>query len=313
MDISTAQNNAITWTHRLAAKHVRRGVLVSLISISLAGCSNLEAIRNISSNLTTASASWNEVATEVLESCRREQVFNTSAILSDCDLEERASKGLVAANGVLRSYFAALNAAATESNFTIDPGLNAVGSSVGNIPGINQSQVQSVTGLFTFLTDIATTALRERTIRELISEGAPSAQNIISAMDELVVDRLIGRLDTEQTQLTSTFAGWLQAEQITLPDAPSSMCAVGNAPKVDNATGGTAFLLIQEYCQRIKTIEARMKAVSDYQTSLEKASAAITELQSPGVKLESDELAERLQTIGSDLRENITSLQAAFD
>ena len=105
----------------------------ALLIPALSSCTNLAAVSAISSRLTAASDSWNDVATDIAGSCQRELTLNPA--LGDCQIEKKASDGMVGANALLRNYFKALGDAANESNFTIQPGLDAATASVANIPG----------------------------------------------------------------------------------------------------------------------------------------------------------------------------------
>lgn len=283
---------------------------LTLSVLGLSGCANLEAISDISTRLTSASASWNDVAIEVSSSCQREQALNS--MLADCTEEKKASKGLVAANAVLRNYFAALGAAAKESNFTIQPGLDQASTSVGNIPGINRDQVSAASGLFGLLANLATGALREETLRDLIDQGAPSAKTVIKGLDDLVVSRLNRRLIAEKAQLDGKFAIWIQAQGHTVPAPLGSLCSKKSAVIFSAPTSGPSFLLAQEYCQRLSILEARTKAITKYQTSLKKSEEALSELQSSKTKLKAKALAAKLYEIGSALDADVEDVRKAF-
>jgi len=159
----------------------------------LAGCADLTAVRDISSRLTVASKNWNEVSADIAGSCQRELALNPQ--IGDCQLERKASDGLIAADAVLTEYFSALLAAATETNFSIKPGLDKATAAVAGIDGIDEAKVKAVSGLVGLLTKIAGEKLREDTLRELIASGGPAAQSVIEGLRGLVVPRLRGRLD----------------------------------------------------------------------------------------------------------------------
>ena len=128
-----------------------------------------------------------------------------------------------------------------------------------------------------------------------------------------ISDSLKNRLAAEQIQLTSTFSGWLLAERVSIPSPPIKLCSPENSIQINGSTGGSAFLLIQEFCRRQNLIESRIEAVSDYQKSLMTATKAISELQSSGGKLKSEGLAKKLEEISGELTKNIDSLEEAFE
>jgi len=300
--------------NKLVCFDIKKPISISCLMFSVltfGGCYSLDAVGKISNNLTSASKTWGTVSEEVLASCNREKYFNSK--LLECDDEKRATDGLLAANAVLASYFDAISAAANEKNFAISSGLNTASASVSEIPGVNETQVQSVSGLFSTLSNLATSALREETLRELINDGGEPAKVLITGLDDLISESLKNRLAAEQIQLTSTFSGWLLAETVSIPSPPTKLCSPDNSIQINGSTGGGAFLLIQDFCRRQNFIDSRIKAVTDYQKSLMTATKAISELQSSGGKLKSEELAKKLDEISGELTKNIDSLEEAFE
>ena len=281
-------------------------VLTTIVFSVLCGCTNLGAVRDISSRLNNASANWNEVGADIARSCERQRTINP--MLIDCLLEKRASDGLAGANNVLSGYFKALNSAANESNFTIQPGLSAATASVAEIPGINTDQVKAVSGLFGLIANLVTAKMREDTLRDLIDRGAPSARTVVTAMNDLVVPRLTGQLEAEQIQLTAQFARLIAEQRDRIGANPSALCAGSSASKFS----GPGFLLTLEYCRRLTMIDKRNKALAEYAGSLKAADTALAELQSSRTRLKSADLAQRLYAIGSELDTKIAAVRKAF-
>lgn len=281
-------------------------IALAICIFALPGCTDLRAVGDISLRLKAASASWNDVGNEITASCERERTINPA--LSDCDLENKASSGLAGANAVLANYFRALGDAANESNFTIQPGLDSTTTSVANIPGINQDQVKAASGIFSLLAHLTTEKLRENTLRDLISHGAPPTQIVVRGLDDLVVPRLTRRLDTEKFQLTAQFSRWIGAQGDRVGPDPSSFCSGSGAAQFS----GTGYLLVLEYCRRLGVIDARAKALLDYQTSLHQADQALAELQSSKTKLKSKALAQQLYKVGVDLDTKVAAVRKAF-
>lgn len=277
-----------------------------VMAFALTGCTSLDAVRAVSTRLSSASGSWNDVGGDIYASCQRESSLNP--VLVDCNLEKDASTGLAGANAVLASYFKALMDAANESNFTIQPGLDQASASAAKIPGINSDQVKAVSGLFSLLAKIATGALREETLRLLIEEGGPSAQTVVRGMDGLAVPRLTRELDTERSQLTGQFGRLILAERDPVGADPAMLCSGSAASKFS----GTGYLLTLEYCRRLAILDKRVKALADYQASLRVADRALAELESSKTRLKTKELAQRLYEIGSDLDEKVTAVRKAF-
>jgi hypothetical protein len=276
----------------------------ALIIPLLSSCSNLAAVNDISSRLVTASSSWDDVASDIAGSCQRERTLNPE--LRDCQSEQSASDGMMGANALLRNYFQALGDAANESNFVIQPGLDTATASVANIPGINTDQVQAASGLFAALAKVATEAMRESTLRELV-QHAPEARSLIRGLDAPLVSRLGRRFDSERIQLQAEFGRLILAQGDRVTDIQGLCDGSGAA-----SFSGTGFLLAQEYCRRSALIEERQKALSDYQASLQDADNALADLQTSQTQLKGRALAKRLYNVASDLEAKVSAVRKAF-
>lgn len=295
----------VTIKTRAWGRAVKRICIILGVGV-LAGCANLTAVRDISSGLTKATSDWDDVGAELAASCQRETSLNPQ--LTNCDEERLTAEGVAGANAVLAAYFEALTAAATETNFTIQPGLDAATKSFGAIPNINKDRVNAVSGLAGLVAQLATAAARERVLRQLIEQGAPNAKVVVEGMDEVLAVPLLGRLDSEKTQLTSIYVKQIRDQKDSVDGAPANLC------KGSTAAGfsGAGFLLAQDYCRRLAIIETREKAVESYRASLGDASKALSELQSSKTKLKAKDVALRLYKIGSDLDEKIDAVRKAF-
>lgn len=272
----------------------------------LSGCTNLGAVRDISTRLTDASTSWGDVAADVAASCERERTINSA--IENCNLPARASSGIAGANSVLENYFKALASAANESNFTIQPGLDAATSSVSGIPGIKEDQVAAVSSLGGLLAGLVTEKMREDALRDLIDRGAPPARTVVRALDELVVHQMTERLTTERVQLTAQFARLIGQQHDRVGPSPELLCTGSTA----STFSGTGFLLTIEYCRRLAVVDRRFKALTAYSESLKAAETALAELQSAKTRLKSADLAKRLHTIGSELDGKVAAVRKAF-
>ena len=282
-------------------------IAIAASVLALAGCTDLSAVRDISSRLTVASKNWNDVSGDIAASCERERTLNP--FLTDCVEQVKASTGLVAADDVLGGYFKALSSAATESNFSLQPGLDAATGSVSGIPGIDQGQVKAVSGLIGLLVKLAAEKMREDTLKELIGDGAPAAQQILDGLlRQIVVPRLRSRLDAEQSNLSGYFVTAIGrlGDPVGL-DLPA-VCSGSLASKFSSS----GFLLTREYCKRLAVLTVRRSALEDYDASLASASTALTELQSSKTKLKAKALAQKLYAIGTELDEKVAAVRKAF-
>lgn len=291
----------------MGMKYTMKRIVMSVCVLALAGCTDLSAVRDISSRLTMASNNWNDVSGDIAGSCQREMAINP--MIDNCELETKASKGLVATDNLLGHYFKALMAAATETNFTVQPGLDKVTQSVAAVPGINQGQVEAVSGIVGLLVKLAVEKMREDTLRELIGDGGPAAQKIVDeVLSEIVVPRLRSRMNSERANLDQYFVIALGQQRVQVGSSLEALCS-GSSASNFNATG---FLLAQEYCRRFAILNKRQKALDAYDASLKLASQALRELQSSKAHLDAKGLAQKLYAIGSELDEKIDAVRKAF-
>lgn len=285
-----------------------RAIVVLPLALALGACTNLAAVKTLSTKLLAASDSWNAVGGELKASCERQQQFNPA--LASCATEAAASAGLVAMNGVLTSYFSALGDAAGDQNFTVQPGLDALTKSVGAIPGINAAEVTATSGLAGLLLRLATEAAREKTLRALIGEGVPLAKQLLTALDRTVPRSLQISLSAERDQMTARFADYIQRAGGAVAADPAAMCAKG--PRAADYPVGSNFLLALEYCRRENDVQAKLESVTAYRKSLASAQDALDALASSKTKLGAKALIAKLYQVGKDLDTNIKAVSKAF-
>jgi hypothetical protein len=273
----------------------------------LAGCTDLTAVNTTAGQMVTAASTWNAVADEFQASCVRRNQVSTEG--SDCAGEKKATEGLEAANKILAAYFTALQQASTSSNFSVDPGITKLSSSVQNIPGINAKQVGAVTDVASFFADMATKAMEERTLEKLVTNGAPKAEASIDVMSEFVVPALGNILNREKMQTLAAFSSYIN-ESGTTADLRKADCSQGLSTSTFNT--GTGFLLGQAYCTKITNVTTKLSALDNYKKSLATVSMSLKELESGKDKLDAKALAQQLVTDASSLNDDIEKINKAF-
>ena len=86
-----------------------RYVLVATSLLALSGCKNLQTVQALSATLVTASSSLDSVSNELTSTCIRQEQFNPAL---QCAGSEKSTKGLIATDTLLTTYFSALGDAA---------------------------------------------------------------------------------------------------------------------------------------------------------------------------------------------------------
>jgi hypothetical protein len=271
------------------------------------GCVNLQAVNTASGQLVSAASSWNAVADDFEASChRRNQV---SDVPSDCAAEKQSTASLEAADKILSAYFTALQQVSNGSNFSVDPGMSALETSVQSIPGAKADQVQAVSAFAKFLADAATLALRERTLKTLISNGVPKADATIDVLNNVVVHQLSNVLDREDNQTLTTFTSYILQSGVTA-DLRNVTCADG--PVTHSFSTGNAFLLAEAYCSRMLIVSQKRAALVSYQSSLVTAKKTLQDLQDGKDNLAATAIIQQLVSQASSLKNDVDKIQKAF-
>jgi hypothetical protein len=286
-----------------------RAVLLLSSSMFAAGCANLEAVNQTAGALVSASSSWDAVAEEFEASCaRRNLMVATTADMSDCQEEKRATESLDATNKVLASYFSALQQASTTSNFSVEPGLSAVATAADGLPGVQANQVDAVKQLASYLSGLVTRGIEERTVRRLVADGAPQAEAVLDVLIGTAAVQLERQYRDERRITFAAFASYAQ-QSGTVFNVSDDSCA--NLAVRSFATG-TGYLLGQSYCARVAPIEAREAALTSYRGSLQRARQTLVELQRGVDDLSAKDLAKQLGAEASELKKDIQAVKQAF-
>ena len=155
----------------------------------------------------------------------------------------------------------------------------------------------------------ATQAAREKALEDLIGKGVPSSEHVIDLMDTQVVLSLTRDLSGEQDFMDETFLKYIYPDGGVTTKQLHAMCETG--PRAYALNEGP-FLAALEYCRRFGDLDAKSKAVADYQKSLKTAHQTLDDLASSKSKLTSKELITQLYNDGKDLDSKVEAVSKAF-
>jgi len=282
--------------------------IVSALSLILlnSACTNLQAVNTTSGQLVAAASSWNSVADEMEASCIRRNLVSDPA--SDCSNEKVATQHLEDANKILSAYFTALQQVSNGSNFTVDAKLTNLSKSVAAIPKLNSAQVQAVSGLGSFLANMATKAQEERTIKNLIL-AVPQAEDMMDVMNDVVVKELIRVYKDEATNTLATFNSYILQSGANI-DLTKLDCKMGVSSK--SFVNGTAYLLGQAYCAKNTALFTKISALNNYSNSLTTAKAALKSIESGKDDLTAQAIIQQLIAQATSLKTDIDAINKAF-
>lgn len=287
---------------------MKRLCIIAISALALTGCTNLDAVRSISSDLTSASSSWKVAGNELYESCKRRYAINDK--IQSCEMSKASSEGLAAATEVLRVYFATLGAAAVETNFSVEPGIDDVSQAVRGVELIEDSQVEAVTGLAKVLSKLVLGAKRERVIRDLIDGEGDRVLGIINGLlKDHVAELLQDQLATERSALLVFYDKQLQQAGLEAGRDLRKICA----DRLPSDRPALEFLIVQEFCERDALVQKRQDALDAYEKSLDKAADAMRDLQSNKTRLTGKEFARNLYKIGDELKASVEDVRTAFN
>jgi hypothetical protein len=272
--------------------------------LALGGCKNLQTVESLSATLVSASKSLDSVSGELEASCVRQQQFNPAL---QCTDPAQASKGLEATDALLEAYFSALGEAAGAKSFTVKSGLDSLSGSVSAIPGIDTQEVKAASGLAEVIATLFTEGAREKTLRNMIDNGAPHAKALVAMLRTRVPRALETSLAAEQDALTSQFDRYLNG---ALGSNPEGRCASG--PRSADFGAGSNFLIALEYCRRLTDVQSKRAAISSYQDSLTNIDSSLDTLASSKSDLTAEQLVEQLRDTVNKLKANTAAVQKAF-
>ena len=279
-------------------------------ALLVVGCTDLQAVRSVSGELSKASASWDEVYDELAASCARQQQF--AKIDVGCSSYTDQIKRLHNANGVLAGYFVALGHLAGADTFTLDDKITAIAAEAGKIPGVDADQPKAVGELAGIVVKALSERAREGALKRAIENGAPPAQRIVRGLQALLPDSIRRQLDAEQ-QVTRTEFGRLLSN-VRLLGAPATAADVCNPPQATaHYSSGSDFLLVQDYCTRLARIKSERAALERYRMSLGKADEALNSLAKSRSQLGARATANSLLKIGAQLQESVSHVTKAFE
>jgi hypothetical protein len=273
----------------------------------ITGCTNFQAVNTAAGQLVSAASTWDSFADEFQASCiRRNQV---SDVTSDCSQEKKDTTSLKAADKILSAYFTALQQVSKTQSFSVDSGISNLSNSIQSIPGANPSQIKAASGLATFLADIATKGIEERTIDILISNSS-KAVDTINVLNTIVAPQLLNIYRREKTEALATFSSYILKSGESAEPLKSIDCSSFSTHSFNS---GNSYLLAQAYCSKISPLEKKISALnSSYKSSLNTSKSILDEMEKGKDNLGAKDFADQLISEVSNLKSNIDNINQAF-
>jgi hypothetical protein len=145
--------------------------LAILSGVGLGGCTDYPAVSSLSSSMSKGVGTWRPYTGDYGDTCKRREAYKTAFgnTPDNCSLALAGDQGADSLIEVLTDYFGALSAVATDSNYDITPGIDALASSAKDDLKLDSAKTAAVSGLAKFLVGLAVSGVREHSVKELIS------------------------------------------------------------------------------------------------------------------------------------------------
>ena len=168
-----------------------RMIAVLLVTLSLVGCANLNAVRDYADESAQLSA-YTELTTRFRDTYQREQpyLFGEAERLAQDNNKKRqaAYDDLLKIHQTVTLYMQTLAQLAGDDTFDLSHEIDALSGVIKMHPelGINAQHVDAATNIAKVVTKWITSSYQKQAVRKMIEEGDPHLQKILDAMVTLV-------------------------------------------------------------------------------------------------------------------------------
>lgn len=289
----------------------RRVVGVTLlVAAVLGGCTNYPAVGTLSTTMAKGVESWRLYSDDYADTCKRREAYRAAfgQTPGDCALAIAAEEGTDAAIAILTDYFSALSAVASDDNYDVTPGIDALASSARDDLKLDVGKAAAISGLAKFLAKFVTEGIREATVKDLISQ-ADNASTVVDAIT-MVVNNYASNLDLEAQEFYSQYGPVAMGDGLILPSC-SGVDVAGSALSADK--NSPQQILYQEYyIERCNVILRRRAAVVAYSASAATVKSSLRELKSNKTRLNQKAAIAVLVRQAGELTKQTKAIKKAF-
>lgn len=180
------------------------GLLIIGLLTTFSGCVSMQAVKDYSAYSRTTIESVTPVAKDFYESCLRANSYKPLAQYSKCDLEQEASKAILAVASVLDAYSTALGALASDELVDYTADVAKLTAEVKNLKTLDDQKIDAIGKLSSLIARAATSAYQQKEVVKFIQAGNESVGNVADGLAELI--------ETHYTQAISLeISAWEEA------------------------------------------------------------------------------------------------------
>lgn len=159
--------------------------------VLLHGCTNLKEVQDFAGQSAKLSG-HTELTTRFRDTYYREQPYlsgEADRLAQENDASRKAAyQDLLKIHQTVTVYMQTLATLAGDKSFDVSTDINSLSSGISAHPafGIDDTQVDAISGLAKIITKWATSAYQQRAVRKFIQEGDKPLQTALSGMEKLV-------------------------------------------------------------------------------------------------------------------------------
>ena len=177
-------------------------ILCFVSLVFLVSCVDLTAIRKFA-DTSADSAGYTSLTTDYINSIERLKRYQEEKFYKELDkqieIRQKQKKPLLALHKGVEDYMHALGALASDDLVSYDKSLGSLSTEIKNakLPGVEDKQVQAISGLTKLLAKAFTDGYRRAKLEEFIKESNSDFQSVIAAMTTIAGEAYVSSLDIE--------------------------------------------------------------------------------------------------------------------
>ncbi len=268
-------------------------LLLPLAALLSSGCVTFPAVRAVASASQQASAPFREIAADMPASCLRAEAYRPAGLgpESACTTLEKVKPSLLDVQNVLDNYFGVLGQLASNQPVSFDKPFDQLTAAVKAGTKVPAAQIDAVDSLAKYLADLATRAIREATLKDVIAAQNGNVQKVLEAQKTIAGNDYRQLLENEDRALHFHF----------------------DATPQDRAREPLAVKLAEDQLrERLAVLKTRLAAIDTYEKALDRVAQAHQRLYDHRDDLSAKDLASALYTEARTLIALANQVEKAF-
>jgi hypothetical protein len=281
----------------------------------LTGCYDYPAVSTLSGSMAKTVGTWKPLADDYVENCKRAQLLvadhrpQNRDGTDPCPAFAVTQQQLNATFILLENYFSALGAVASDTNYSFDPGLGALGDAAKGI-GADKSKTDAVTGLAGELAKLAASGIRQKSMASLIGQSDNVIQ-VVQTIKYVFDGDYAPNIGEEGRLWTSMMRNPASAFHID-PEPCAGNSIRWDTPH-DQFPSPQELVFRSYYVNQCNVILARAAAITSFDKSADDLVDALKKLKSNATKLKDKEIAEAIFDQAKTVFDDAQAIQKAFN